>query len=196
MGGSFDPVHLGHLGVAETAREAFSLDLVLFVPAAVPPHKGGRALAPGEDRLRMLELAVAGNPHFAVSDIEMHRRGASYTYDTLDEMSRQYPDARVFFIAGADSLAELHLWHRAVELVKRFDFLVVGRPGANGLQFDSLQNTFGAEAAGKLRAGYLAAETYNISATDIRRRVAEGKSIRYLVTPGVESYILNKGLYC
>jgi len=195
IGGSFDPVHLGHLGVAEAAREEFELDRVVFVPAAQPPHKGGVALAPAADRLEMVKLAVAANPHFLASDVELQRKGPSYTIDTLTEISTLYPVARLFFIVGADSLSELHQWHRARELVERFDFIIVGRPGVEALQFERLVAAFGAAAAERLRLGYLSREPYNISATDIRARVAAGKSIRYLVTPAVERYIFKRGLY-
>ena len=195
IGGTFDPVHFGHLGIAEEARGQFALETVVFVPAASPPHKGGKTFASAEDRLEMVKLAISGNPHFIASDIEMRRGGPSYTIDTLDEISRMDAEARIYFIVGADSLAELHQWHRAKELVARYDFIIVGRPGDEGPTKKALAATFGREAAEKLWRGFLQEKPYNISATEIRARVAAGKSIRYLVPHEVERYILRRGLY-
>ena len=195
FGGSFDPVHLGHLGIAEEARGKFALDSVIFVPAANPPHKGGRTLAPAPDRMEMVRLAIAGNPRFAASDVELHRDGPSYTIDTLQEMQSLHPGARLFFIVGADSLAELDRWHRAAELVRRFDFVIVGRPGVSPIGRAALVAAFGEACAVRLEASFLQTEPYNISATEIRRRVAAGESIRYLVPLAVERYILRTGLY-
>ncbi len=195
FGGSFDPVHMGHLGVAEEARERFGLDRVVFVPAAQPPHKGTKTLAAAADRLQMLRLAVEGNPHFLVSDIEMHREGPSYTIDTLEEIQRIYPEYQVYFIVGADSLADLHTWHRAGELVEKFDFIIIGRPGIPGPSKEDLARRFGREIAQKLDDGFPRSAVFNISATEIRTRIGEGRSIRYLVAAAVERYILRNGLY-
>ena len=195
IGGSFDPVHMGHLSIAEEAREVFELDRVVFVPAAQPPHKGARTCATAADRLRMVELAVAGNPGFMVSDIEMRREGPSYTIDTLEEIQRMYPGMGVYFVVGADSLAELHSWHRAAELVERFDFIIIGRPGAGSVSLSKLEEKFGAQGARKLDRHYLRSGFFDLSATEIRRRIGEGRSIRYLVAPAVERYILSGGIY-
>ena len=195
FGGSFDPVHMGHLGVAEEARERFGLDRVVFVPAAQPPHKGTKTLAAAADRLQMLRLAVMGNPHFLVSDIEMRREGPSYTIDTLDEIQRIYPEYQAYFIVGADSLADLHTWHRAEELVREYDFIVIGRPGAPGLSKEDLARSFGRGIAQKIDDGFLRSAVFDISATEIRTRIGEGRSIRYIVAAAVERYILRNGLY-
>ncbi len=195
LGGSFDPVHIGHLAIAEEAREVFGLDRVAFVPAARPPHKGAVTAAPASRRLRMVELAIAGNPWFLVSDIEMRRDGPSYTIDTLEEIQKMYPDMSVYFVVGADSLAELHSWHRAAELVNRFDFIIVGRPGAPAVEKGMLEEQFGREAAARLDMHYLKSGFFDLSATEIRKRTAAGRSIRYLVPAAVERYILAKGLY-
>ncbi len=195
MGGSFDPIHMGHLAIAEEAREVFSLEGIVFVPAAQPPHKDGGTVASGESRLAMAELAVSSNPHFEVSDVEMRRRGPSYTIDTLDEISRMRPEARVYFIVGADSLGELHTWHRADELAGRYDFIIIGRPGTDEVSLSDLEAGFTPEAAARLERNYIRAGIFHVSATGIRERVLHGKSIRYLVPPEVESYILKNGLY-
>ncbi len=195
IGGTFDPIHLGHLGIAEAARSKFALDRVIFVPAAAPPHKGGRSIAPAADRLAMISLAIAGKPYFAASDIEMRREGPSYTIDTLDEFSALNPDAKIFFIVGADSLLELHQWHHAKELASRYDFIIVGRPGSPLPSAEQLAAHFGQKAAEKLCSGILTVEPYDVSATEIRRRVAEGKNLSRLVTDEVAGYIIDKGLY-
>jgi nicotinate-nucleotide adenylyltransferase len=196
IGGSFDPVHLGHLGIAESAREAFGLDKVIFVPNALPPHKSG-AVAPAADRLAMVELAVRDNPRFSASDIEMRRDGPSYTIDTLAELGRLGLDSEtgLRFIVGADSLRDLPTWHRAEELVARYDFIIVARPGVAGPDWESLEAAFGCDAAARLRRGFLETALFNISATDVRSRVKAGRSIRYLVPEVVERYILRRGLY-
>jgi nicotinate-nucleotide adenylyltransferase len=195
FGGSFDPVHVGHLGIAQQARESFRLDTVIFVPSASPPHKGGRAVADAADRLEMARLAISGHPRFQASDLEMRRDGPSYTIDTLEEMQNAHPAARLFFIVGADSLAELDKWHRAGELVSRFDFIIVGRPGTAEIPGESLAAAFGGQAAARLQAAFLRTGVYNISATEIRSRVAAGQSITFLVPPAVERYIHKSGLY-
>ena len=195
LGGSFDPPHLGHLGIAEEARESFALDRVLFVPAAQPPHKPTGTAAGASDRLAMVRLAVRGNPYFDVSDIELHRKGPSYTIDTLEELEGIYRGARLFFIVGADSLCELHKWHRAKELVSRFAFVIVKRPGAKAAYRAGLERAFGRAIAAKLEANFIKAGPYDISATEVRGRVSGGRSIRYLVAPAVERYIIRHGLY-
>jgi len=195
IGGSFDPVHLGHLGIAEEAREAFRLDRVVFVPAAQPPHKGGRSLAPAKDRLRMVKLAIRDNPFFIASDIEMRRSGPSYTIDTLREMRKAHPRAALFFIVGADSLHDLHTWRSARDLVEEFEFIIIGRPGAKGPDYSMLKKSFGKARADRLRRNYIETEIFNISATDIRRRIKAGRSIRYLVPKEVERHIVRRGLY-
>ena len=195
IGGSFDPVHVGHLGIAEEARVQFALERVVFVPAARPPHKGGGTGACAADRLEMVRLAIDGNPHFLASDVEMRREGPSYTIDTLEQIQRMYPEAHVYFIVGADSLAELKTWHRAMELAERFDFIIVARPGVARPSKEELAGDFTGEIARKLDGRFLETAMFDVSGTRIRRRVGQGRSIRYLVPPAVERYILSKGLY-
>jgi nicotinate-nucleotide adenylyltransferase len=195
FGGSFDPVHMGHLAIAQEAREVFALSKVMFVPAAQPPHKGPEVCAGAADRLEMVRLAIEGNPAFVVSDIEMHRQGPSYTIDTLEEIQRINPRAQLYFIAGADSLAELHTWYRATELVEKFNFIILGRPGVEAVTIESLTSAFGDVLAAKLEAGFLRREIFRISATEIRKRINENRSITYLVPKAAEAYILDKGLY-
>ena len=129
FGGSFDPVHLGHLILAEQCREQAGLDRVLFVPAARPPHKPDRRLAPFSQRVEMLALALSGQPAFQLDELENDRPGPSYTADTLDELHRRHPRAETWLILGADSVVDLPLWHEPLRILARAGLLIVGRPG-------------------------------------------------------------------
>ena len=183
LGGSFNPVHLGHLRLAEEAREMLRLDRVLFVPAGVRPHKQRRDLIDGRHRLAMVRLAIKGHPAFAASDLELRRRGPSYTVDTLEALHQQLgPRARLFFLSGADTMQELKIWRALRRVLELCTFVVATRPGY------SLRST---------RRGVLplAISRLEISASDIRRRMAAGRSIRYLVPEAVERYIVKYHLY-
>lgn len=192
LGGSFNPVHLGHLIMAQDALELFDLAKVLFIPCAQPPHKPRMALVPGEHRLAMLEAAIEGELSFEVSDIELRRQGVSYTVDTLRELATLYPGVELCFIIGTDSLAELHLWRDVEALLSLCRVLTIARPGTDPA-------TWGACLPGPWRDRLLAdvrvGHSLAVSSTDIRRRVAEGLSIRYLVPPAVEMYITEHSLY-
>ena len=187
FGGTFDPVHLGHLIVAEQCREQAGLDQVWFVPAARPPHKQERTLTPFGQRGEMLALAVAGNSAFHVSEIEKDRPGPSYTADTLTELAERHPDFELSFIMGSDSLPDLPLWHDPGRILELARLLVVARPD---WPIRSLE-----ELGGKVRAQVVQAPLIDISSRDLRRRVAEGRSIRYLVPRALEVYIREKQLY-
>ena len=196
FGGSFNPVHLAHLVLAEHAREECSLDKVLFVPARVPPHKPTLRLAPGGDRLEMLKLAAAGNPHFEVSAIEINREGPSYTLLTVRELKRTLgADGRLCLIVGADSVRDMPHWWRAEELIREVEIIGLQRPPIQSGELDGLDKELSAQAAGKLKASMIKTPLLDISSTDIRRRVREGRSIRYLVPEAVREYILSHGLY-
>ena len=129
LGGTFDPIHIGHLRMAEAVFERKELEKIIFIPAYVPPHKLGQDFAPALDRYAMTELAVADNPHFMVSDMELRRSGVSYTIDTIRELHRLYPDNSLHFIIGADSVAQLHTWHNIEEMLELARFVAVWRPG-------------------------------------------------------------------
>jgi nicotinate-nucleotide adenylyltransferase len=182
LGGSFDPIHLGHLRAAENAREALALDRVAFVPANVPPHRR-TPLTPARDRFAMVALATAGNPGFVACDIELAREGPSYTVDTLRALRAARPEDELVLIVGVDTFAEMATWREPDALFALCSVAVVERPGAFGATADarSALRVFGAGLP--------------ISATEIRRRVAEGRSIRYLVPDGVHDYIAKRGLY-
>lgn len=188
MGGTFDPIHTGHLVAAERAREEAGLDQVWFMPAHVPPHKDHAPLASGEDRLAMVRLAVAGNPHFAATDFELRLGGTSYTVDTMSILVRQYPEYRFFSIIGADMVMYLPSWHRIGELVKLISFIGLQRPGTE-LALDTLPPD--------IRGSVTIADMplLDISSTDLRRRLADGRSVRYLIPDPVRAYMEEKGLY-
>ena len=193
MGGTFDPIHLGHLATAESVREIFALDEILFIPAARPPHKLGRPVTDEIHRLTMTNLATRSNKFFRVSDMELKRTGLSYTLDTMDALHKEFgATTELFFIIGADSLADLSKWHEAKKLVERSHFIATTRPGVD-VDFSATEKFFGS-AVGK-HIHRVTTPAIEISSTEIRRRVKSGRSRKYLVPEAVEEYILREGLY-
>lgn len=195
LGGTFNPVHTGHLILAQDAMEHFELGRVLFMPCARPPHKPERDLLPAEHRIAMLEAAIEGDLRFQVSRLETDRGGVSYSIDTSRELRRLYPGAEIHFILGSDSLLELYLWKDAGELLELCRFVTLTRPGAD---YDMLQTAdlhLPSPWPERLKASIRVGHTVDISSTDIRYRVAEGLAIRYLVHPAVEMYIAEHSLY-
>jgi nicotinate-nucleotide adenylyltransferase len=199
FGGSFDPVHLGHLIFAETAREQASLDRVLFIPAARPPHKLDTTLAPAADRKAMLELATGGHPAFAVSGIELDNAGISYTVETLRELSSLFPADRLVLLLGPDSIRELSTWREPLEISQRAELLTVERAVLDDAALlrkdETLLRLLGRETIEQLIERRVRMPAVGIRATDIRRRVQAGSSIRYLVPAAVAAYIASHGLY-
>lgn len=193
MGGTFDPIHLGHLVTAEAVRSEFGLDEILFLPAADPPHKKGKKVTDAYHRLIMTHLAVASNPYFTVSRLEMERSGPSYTVDTMRELQQRFGDAaEFFFITGADEVNDLPDWHEPVELLRESRFIAATRHGCK-LNRERLEKTFGDLASERIFR--LTTPQLEISSTDIREKVRTGVSIRYLVPPAVADYIDKEGLY-
>lgn len=193
MGGTFDPIHIAHLAIAEAVREEFSLDLVLFIPAANPPHKQGRKVEPAYHRLMMTQLATSSNPFFHVSKQELERTGPSYSLLTVREVQQRYGEAaELYFITGSDTINELHTWYHIEELLRECHFVGTTRPGAP-VDEEALVRQFGALAREKIH--FLAVPELEISSTVVRERVRAGKSIKYLVPPAVEAYIKKEGLY-
>lgn len=187
FGGTFDPLHLGHLIVAEEAREKLKLDGVVFVPSGVPPHKNRGDVSDAEARLEMTRLGVEGNESFVVSDFEARRESTSFTIETVAHFKRTIGnDAELFLIVGADSILEISTWKEPRKLVSECSPVVVSRPG-----FDLA----GLEPWIRDRVTILDTVQVGISSTDIRERVAGGRSIRYLVSPQVAAYIFKNGLY-
>ncbi len=191
LGGTFDPVHHGHLVIAEEARESLGLDRVLLVPAGSPPHKPDRPATPAMHRLVMAELAVAGNPFFAVSRLELDRGGPSYTVDTLEALSDQGV-REPWFILSAEALAGLPTWREPDRILELARFAVVPRGG-----FDPLDGSWvSANFAGREdRFAFLAGPLLPISGSVVRRRAAAGRSVRYLVPDAVAAYIADHQLY-
>jgi nicotinate-nucleotide adenylyltransferase len=191
MGGTFNPIHYGHLVAAETAREAFGLERVIFVPAGAPPHKPDPAVAPAEHRYLMTFLATASNTRFDTSRAELDRTGPSYTSDTLRHFRRTHPDVRWFFITGADAVMDMPSWHAVADIFRQAEVIAVSRPGYS-LAMRDLRNALG-DLAGQIH--HLEVPALAISSSDVRVRLAQGLSIRYLVPESVEQYIYKNGLY-
>ena len=193
MGGTFDPIHLGHLATAEAVREIFSLDEILFIPAARPPHKLDRSITDEHHRLAMTRLATHSNKFFRVSDLELKRTGLSYTLDTVNELHKIFGSStELFFIIGADSLADLSKWHAARELVAKCHFIATTRQGVD-VDFSAVEKFFGAAAIEHIHR--VTTPGLEISSTDIREKVRQRRSIKYLVPEVVEEYIAREELY-
>jgi nicotinate-nucleotide adenylyltransferase len=199
LGGTFDPIHFGHLIIADQVRESLALDRVLFIPAALPPHKLEEHVAPAVDRAAMVELAIAGNPGFSMCSIELERSGPSYTVDTLaelaDEAARQRVDREFHFILSAEALASFKSWHEPARLLELARLAVVARPGAPMPDGSRLGAMLPGGAASMSRVECIKTMLIANSASDVRERVATGRSIRYLVPPAVEAYIRDHRLY-
>lgn len=185
LGGTFDPIHLGHLILAEITRYLMRLDRILFIPARIPPHKGEAPTAP-DHRLHMTRLATRENPHFAVSDLELRREGPSYTVDTLRALREQSPDAEHYLLMGADCARDLESWKDHQVLLEDSTVVVLGRSGTGSQDLPPEISR---------RATLLSTPRLEISSSQIRRLVRDGGPIRYLVTDPVESYIRSEGLY-
>lgn len=194
-GGTFNPVHLGHLHVARAARDRFDLDEVWLIPSRQPPHRSSEGLASADDRLTMVELAVRGEERLRASDIEIRREGPSYTVDTLRAVAARRPSWERFFIIGSDSIPELPSWRCAEEIVTSCRFITVLRRGHPVEGLERLQEEFGAEVAERFREGFLELDPVPISSTEIRARLARGDSIDGLVPIAVEAHIRRRGLY-
>jgi len=188
MGGTFDPIHIGHLLAAETAREQCGLDEVWFIPSRTPPLKSGAPSASGEDRLEMVRLAIAGHPAFKALDLELRRPGISYSIDTVYELSARCPGCSFAYIIGGDRVNDLPRWHRIGELAEIVSFIGVARPG-HPVDIGALPEML----RGRVRV--IPMPQLDISSSGIRELRREGRSIRYLVPDGVHDFIVRKGLY-
>lgn len=185
FGGTFDPIHIGHLIVASEVRERFKLDLVVFVPTARPPHKRYRLFASSEDRLRMVKLAVGSDPHFVVSEIEQGS-GYAYTVETLQQLWTSYRGARLYLIVGADNIGEIKHWREPEEIFRLARVVAVQRPN-----YDLSPGNDPLLSKLVLFRG----PQIGVSSTDVRRRIRSGKAFRYLVPEKVAEYITKKALY-
>ncbi|MDH5759766.1 MAG: nicotinate-nucleotide adenylyltransferase [Gemmatimonadota bacterium] len=188
FGGTFDPPHVGHLAVAADVAASAGLDRVLWIPAGAPPHKEGADVAPAAVRVEMVRAAVSGDPLFAVSDVEVARPGPSYTVDTLRRLGELYPGSELFLLIGGDQFRHLDTWRAPGEIFRLATVLVMDREGEVAAGAPPPL----ADAASAL---FVPVTRVDVSSTEIRRRVREGRSIRYLVPGGVEEIIRRESLY-
>jgi nicotinate-nucleotide adenylyltransferase len=207
LGGTFNPIHNAHLRVAETTRDRLSLDRILFIPAATPPHKPLDGEISYEHRRNMVALAIADNPRFAVSDMEQQRGGTSYTVETLRELRRASPGDEFFFIIGSDSFQEISSWYSVAALFSTANIVVVERPEAVisdltaplpvaiRAEFCYLHTEMRLTHRSGFSVFYLPDTPLAISSSAVRQMVREGRSIRYLVPEGVSRYIYEKGIF-
>jgi nicotinate-nucleotide adenylyltransferase len=182
LGGTFNPIHIGHLILAEEAREKLGLQRVIFVPAYLPPHKDNSDIAPAKDRLKMVKLAIAGNRYFSASDTEIKRDGRSYTIETIKEFKKDYLKDDLYFIIGSDLLKYLAEWKDLNEIIKMVRFIAATRPGYPLDKIPSYIST-------------LAIRAVDVSGFEIRYCIKENKSFRYLVPDSVHKYIIRNKLY-
>lgn len=194
LGGTFDPVHWGHIKLAQAVAERLTLDRVLFIPALTAPHKQGLTTAPAEHRYNMTRLAVQDCAGFAVSDLELRRRGVSYTVETLRELKRRYAGWQLYFIIGGDSVSQLPTWHRITEQLELAVFVAAGRPGyTNAGALDSVCAALGESV--RQRILLLDTPEYSVSSTEIRSLARQHASLAGLTPAAVERYIYEHGLY-
>jgi nicotinate-nucleotide adenylyltransferase len=211
LGGTFNPIHYGHLAAAEEVSDRLGLHRVLFVPSFIPPHKQDEDIPSVIHRMEMVRLAIADNPLFELSDIEIKRGGMSYTIDTMEALRKTMADAELYFITGLDSFLEIKTWNRWKMLMTLCGFVVLSRPGyhfqdLSRLEFmKSAEDEFAALDVGSCKQTVVRTGAYtfflemiplfDISSTDIRRRIKAGRSIKYLLPDEVENYIIKNKLY-
>ncbi len=196
FGGSFNPVHCGHLIVARAVAEQLDLARVVFLPSGVPPHKRPAELLDSRHRAQMVRLAIAGEPGFEFSEFDLGRGGPTYTFDTVAQFADQLgAEAELHWIIGADSFPELASWHRISELVNACRIITAARPGWEAPDLSRLRAILTEAQIARLVSGILSTPRIDISSTDIRERIANGRSIRYLVPEGVSRYIEDHRLY-
>lgn len=211
LGGTFNPIHYGHLAAAEEVRERLKLDRIQFIPSFIPPHKQEEDLPSADQRMAMVRLAIAGTDSFEASDIEITRGGKSYTIDTIETVRRSYRDAELYFITGLDSFLDIQTWKEWERLLTICCFVVLSRPGYSFSRLKKLD--FMRAAANELETLDTGTETervietavssvflesiplYDISSTDIRKRIRENRTVKYLLPEPVETYIIQHKLY-
>jgi nicotinate-nucleotide adenylyltransferase len=193
MGGTFDPIHYGHLVTAEGARYSFGLERVIFIPSGRPPHKPGHIVSEPLDRYKMTCLAVASNHYFCASVLEVERPGPSYTIDTVRSVMQLYPDTVIYFITGADALLEIFTWKDFDVLLSICNFVAATRPGYR--LFELMEKLDGLPPDMKKNISYMEVPALAISSTDIRQRMRDGRPIKYLLPEPVEDYVKKNDLY-
>ena len=192
FGGTFDPIHYGHLMLAETCRQELALDEVRFVPAGNPPHKT-TGISDGHARADMVKLAVSGYPEFTVDRREIRRSGPSFTFDTLEEIGQEVQNSKLFFLMGADSLKDFPTWHKPDRILQLSMVLAVNRPGHTLPEPDGIQRLAGELDTSRIRL--LSMPGTDISGTDLRNRVRDGRGLRFLTPRSVEVFLTEHKLY-
>ncbi len=195
FGGTFNPIHLGHLSIARAAVAELGLEKLIVIPSAKPPHKTAEHLAPDADRMVMCRLAVGDDPQIEVSDVELHGQGPSYTVRTLRKFRERHTEAEIIFLVGTDMLRDFHLWRDFEEIVHLARIVTMPRPGVDLADLAELRSALGGAAVERLLADLLATPLVDISSTEIRRRVRAGQPIDDLVPPAVAHYIADHQLY-
>lgn len=199
LGGTLNPIHYGHLLIAEQAYCQYRLEYVQFMPSGNPPHKSGKAILSGQHRENMTKLAIADNMHFQYSDMELTRDGIIYTSDTLRILCEEHPNTEYYFILGADSLFSLETWHEPEEILKRSVIIAAGRPDGFNQELP-LKDKINEQIAYLVKKynckiEYMDSPLFDISSTAIRNMVSNQESVRYLIPPAVEQYIYDNNLY-
>jgi nicotinate-nucleotide adenylyltransferase len=194
MGGTFDPPHIGHLAAAEMARAELKLDAVLFVPANRSPWKMSKVMSTTEQRLELVRLAIADNPQFVLSRVDIDRPAPSYTFETLRLLHVQYPNDELYFIMGLDSLRDIGNWQNADEIVRLAKLVVCARPGVK-MDVGQMMELLHRLPDMMKRLTFVEMPELEIAASDLQQRVRRGQSIRYLVPPAVDTYISAQRLY-
>ncbi|MFC2169786.1 nicotinate-nucleotide adenylyltransferase [Acidobacteriota bacterium] len=209
LGGTFNPIHVGHLKIAEIAQKTFHLDKVLFIPSSIPPHKGSIEAVSPAHRLKMVELAVSSSPRFVCSSIEIDAKGTSYSVITLNKIKKIYPDTRIFFILGIDAFLEITTWKDYKKVLRQCSFIIVNRPG---YRLNDAKRVFGGkyikymvelskseEAISdkilSFKIFIFQINAFEVSSTEIRERIKRGDSIKGMVSEAVENYIKNNKFY-
>ncbi|MDD4803289.1 MAG: nicotinate-nucleotide adenylyltransferase [Syntrophomonas sp.] len=193
LGGTFDPIHYGHIVAAECVRDALQLDRIIFIPAARPPHKTPGEILDSQHRLEMVKLAVKDNPYFVVSELEINRSGLSYTVDTIAVFQQKCPQTKIFFIIGVDALLLINTWKDYERLASMCSFAVVTRPGYQLNRDSEAFRDIPPEVLNKIHL--LQVPGLYISSSHIRQRVGRGQTIKYLLPPAIEDYIREHDLY-
>lgn len=190
LGGTFDPIHIGHLVVADNALQQLELDTMLFVPAGFPPHKRDQLISSQADRKAMIEIAIADREEFEVSDIDLHRRGPSFTVELLQRIDAEFAPSALFFVMGADSLRDFSTWSRPDTILQIAQLAVAGRPGVE-ISDSVLSGVPGLRE----RVRFLDSPLSHVSSTALRLRLRRGQTIRYLIPHNVHDYIVERMLY-
>ena len=193
IGGTFNPIHMGHLLIGEFIREEWNLDRIIYIPSANPPHKTGGEVVDAGSRMKLVELAIRDNPYFQLSDVEFRREGYSYTIDTIREMSIEYPYEKLYFIIGTDTLFELETWKQFKEIAKEIEFVMYGRGTHSVVDIEEKLRHMRDEYGFKIKRS--TGPELEISSTQIRDRIRRGLSIKYMVPDALIEEIEKESLF-